>query len=83
MQMDLQLAAMEAIMECMVFAIETSLSVLSHSWKGPVPAGLQILLSAKDPTHSGNAASSGHKQGDLKQLKNLPSAAAVQVSAIR
>lgn len=79
LQADLQLAAMEAIMECNLFAIEAVLHALKKEWRGPVPVGLQILASAKTLPFQSNAAASQGRQAELGQLTRMPTLQAVQV----
>ena len=78
MQADLQLAAAEAIMDCMLFAIDSPLASLKERWSGPLPMGLQVLLASKDVSPQSHAALTGHRAG-LKLLKSKSSDQAVQV----
>ena len=80
MQVDLQLAAAEAIMDCMVIATDSSLSALEQRWRGPIPIGLQVLLtSSKDLSLQSSAGPPDHRQAELNTLRGMPSDQAVQV----
>ena len=79
LQADLELAAMEAIMECNLFAIKAVLHALKKEWRGPVPVGLQILASAKKLPFQSNTAAPQGRQAELGQLTSMPTLQAVQV----
>ena len=44
LQVETQHASMEAIMDCFLIAMDTSLQVFERGWSGPLPTGIQLLL---------------------------------------
>ena len=82
MQEDLQQAALEAIMDSFLYAMETSLAELLQEWHGVLPAGLLQLARAKAtriPALNAHTALPDFPEAALQQLSALPTTEAVQV----